>query len=693
MLNAVAKRNVSFSNPSREDEALFQSCECWDLLFLLWQRPQREFMTLTICALSKLQNFSVSLSSILSFFKVNHLSYTPSKAPFFCPHYKAVVEALASSGIEVGGTQHIFFDPPFEILQNQTLDFGHAAERTIRFVEFMKEYHFPKGKEFCLMLRQYILHPNAFLFDLLKDVPSIGAEFTQELLFEALSSAPEPFDPEPIPKMGTRQRAIEITRKIQEAYQFSPREIFSLYLEVIRLVIRQQEAVIWKFAEVVSDLKAFCPAVQKKDVFFLLRYHPEAATFGPGHVAALAAMRDRWAKNDPELMRFVIDQPGYNLIVDKIEQLVLPLSKACPEERVANEFEQTLQFSLLSAFFPPFQPLMDQLRITDLTESGPRWGEPSWRGHLGQVKFILGEADIGIYLNWSLLKGKPVLFLSFFDIKKQEASSAFIPIDVPNEEITPNRTNFYGFILTVGSQVLRETAEHNVPLEAPEIPQSWIPAFTGLEETLGHYSPLVLKQGHVNRIWEFFQKMKLAYRNLFLCRVANRRPPEVANYAPEAVAAQGHIFPCHPRGALLPKGLFDIAAKTEFYIPDASEEFVAACRALFGHPSAYPEPLNLSLNMLGGNHGISYQVQTVDQLTGDIEHRRERNDTAPPVQMTQGHYVTLSANGVRIPLRYPPDALQSAPLFQRYFDYHNLLLKAALYYTASISKLGSPQGS
>ncbi len=324
---------------------------------------------------------------------------------------------------------------------------------------------------------------------------------------------------------------------------------------------------------------------------------------------------------------------------------------------------------------------MDYLRITDLTENGPRWGEPSWRGHLGQVKFILGEANIGIYLNWSLLKGKPVLFLSFFDIKKQKASSAFIPIEVPNEEITPNRAHFYSFILTIGSQVLRETAEYDVTPESPETPRSWIPAFTGLEETLGNYPPLVLKQGHVNKIWKFFQDVKLSYRNLFLCRVANRRPPEVGNYTPEAVAAQGHIFSCHPRGALIPNGLFEIAVKPEFYIPDATEEFVSACRALFGHPSEHPVALNLSLKMPSGNHEISYQVQTADQVTGEIEHRRERNDAAPPVPMTQGYYVTLSSNGVRIPLRYPPEALQSAPLFQRYFDYHNLVLKAAVYYS------------
>jgi hypothetical protein len=656
-LNAVAKRPVSFVDPTPEDEALFKTTECWDLLFLLWQHPEREFMIYTMCELSKIPNFSVSLTSVLSFFRTNNEQYSPARAGFFAVNYAETVQALQASGVDVPATEHIFFDPPFEILQTMSIRLGTAADAAKRFVALMKEHPFPLGKEFCLMLRHHILHPHALIFQLLKHVPDIGAQPTQELLWDALSRSQEPFDPEPNPSQEVRLRAVEITRKIQEAYRFTDVQIFSIYLEVIRMVIRKEEAVLWKFAQIIDELVAFCPAVQKKDIYFLLRYHPNDAilepptddhapappipqppklvSLVPEHVAALALMRDKWAKNEAQLNRFVIDQRFYDRVIDVIEKLAVPLSQACPDEMVANKFEQTLQFSLLSAFFPPFQPLMDYLRITNLTEIGARWGEPSWRSHLGQLKFILGEANIGIHLNWIILKGRPVLFLSFFDIKKREAFSAFIPIDVPVEEIDPNRVVFYGLLLAIGSQVLREKAEKSVPMDAPETPESWIPAFNGVAETLVDYPKELIQPAHVDKMWRFFWEVKRAYRNLFLSRLANRRLPDFKDYEPKAVAALGHIFSSHPRGSLIPKALYDLEQHPEFYTPDADVPFVASCRPLFTEATAKPELLNLSLNMPDGKHPVSYLVQTSDQVTGNIEHRKERNDTAPPLEMTR----------------------------------------------------------
>ena len=533
ILNAVAKRDVSFSEPTPEDEALLKNSECWDLLFFLWQNPNREFLIQGILQISMLPNFSLTLNSLLLFCRENSRWFTPDKAGFFMGNYRETVQALQENGVEVETTHHIFFDPPLEILPRDSIKFGSAAASAKRFVALMNGYEFPKRKEYCLMLRHFIFHPHSLMFQLLKDAPAIGAAHTEKLLWDALSKSHETFDPEPEPLPATRERAVEITRKIQEAYRFTDVQIFSLYLEVIRLVIRKEEAVFWKFAQIIDELVVFCPAVQKKDVYFLLRYHPtgpiveapdqepsaalpKLVSFAPDHVASLALMRDTWAKNEAQLNRFVIDQRFYNGVIEKIEKLVVPLSQVCPDDMVGNKFEQTLQFSLLSAFFPPFQPLMDYLRITNLTEVGPRWGEPSWRGHLGQVKFILGDANIGIYLNWSLLKGRPVLFLSFFDIQKREAFSAFIPIEVPNEEIAPNRVIFYGLLLAIGSQVLRERAEKDVPSDSPETPESWIPAFNGVAETLVDYPPEVIKAKHVEEWWKFFMTVKLSYRNLFL---------------------------------------------------------------------------------------------------------------------------------------------------------------------------------
>lgn len=683
ILNAMTQRNVSFTDPSADDLKVFRDLECWDLLEFLWEHPERKVFIRLLCNLAKLPNFKMNLTSILDFCRENKDSLKPEMADFIPEKYGEVIQALTEKGIQLTETQYLFFAPPFTIIPVMSIRFGTGADNAKKFVDLMSTYQFNKEKEYCLMLRQYILHPHSLMFELLKDVPAIGAEVSQNLLWEALSKEVMPFEPEEVPSPQTRIQAKEIAGKIQAAYGFSDTQIFSIYIELLRLVMNHQEAQMGKASHVIHELVLFCPSLKKEDIYFLFRYHPDIA---PQEVALLADMRAAWAKNEVQLRRFVINQEFYNGILVAIKKFVTPLSQVCHDEFTAEKFQTTCQHSLLSAFFPPLQVLSDYFRITNVTEAeGMHWGQDVWRTHTGQLKFILGQASVGIYLNWAVYKDRPVLFLSFFDIRKGEAFSAFIPINVSAQWLAQDhrRKPFYN-LMAILSQVLGETAIIDPPEDAPETPQTWIPSFTGVQNELDNYQTDIdagnLKPEDVEAMWAFFRKVKLTYRNLFLTSIAGRRLPDFSVYEPKPVAALGHIFSSHPRGSLLPKALLDIEPHVEFYIPDADPEFVAACRPLFAVPKTPSELLNLDLKLADGQpHPVSYQVLTADQLTGQEASQGVRNEVAPQAKLTEGRYVTLSTGGVKIPLRYPPEALNSPQLFQRYFDYHILLLKAACY--------------
>ena len=62
----------------------------------------------------------------------------------------------------------------------------------------------------------------------------------------------------------------------------------------------------------------------------------------------------------------------------------------------------------------------------------------------------------------------------------------------------------------MGQQVLGEEAQHNLPADSPETPESWTQAFTGVKQTLNDYSQEVsdgnLKSKQIEKMWDFFQE-------------------------------------------------------------------------------------------------------------------------------------------------------------------------------------------
>ncbi|MBX7067037.1 MAG: hypothetical protein K1X28_07390 [Parachlamydiales bacterium] len=673
ILSCIAKRKVKLSQLTKDDEALMACTQCWQLLRFLWHHPQRSFFIDLLIGLGKLPRFTMTLSTALEFCLCNQNKITPNIHQHLLEAYAATIQTLDGKEIVIEHTESLFFNPPHAF--HQSVTYGFAIPRTNSFVEKMAPYNFPKDDKFCFMLREFILHPQARLFELLKDCEEIGIPVTHLLIYDVFSKRHPQFAPQHDPQPQTRAAAIALAKQIQQTYRLSEIQIFSIYMELLRLVMNEQVGCVDRVRASVQAMAQLCPAISAETVWFLFRYHPENLTVE--RVSTIADQRQAWVEDMDERQRFVVDQTMYQQNAQGIEEFANTASSACPDEITGSHFSLSCQMDLLAAFFPYLQPLSNFFHITNLTvANGIRWGEPVWKTHEGQLKQIK-HSSVGVYLNWSVMKSRPVLFISFADLRTGRAVSSYVPLQVLNAVIDPIRGPFYGLLGTLAQQVLKEQAHGNVEEDAPETPQSWAPAYVGVKETIDSF-PDVSEQ--LIRIWEFLRKVKLGYRNLYLTAITNS--PVNVDPAMDLwrVAAAGNIFTSHPRGSLIPELPEE---HPEHFTPDANEQFVEGCRQLFTQSTQKLELLNLDLKTASGNFPILYHTQTTEEFVGAAFGDRENEKAAPPEERT-GRYITLSAEGIKIPLRYPSEAFQNEQLFRRYFDYHNLLLKSAYYFTRSL---------
>jgi hypothetical protein len=688
---------VSFSNPSSSDLLLLGSSDCWDFFLFLFQNPNRDYFVQILIELKNLPNFKMSLNTVLEFCRKNSGLEKDSKinwVAFFPKKYKEIIQFLNQNQIPIQESQYLFFDPPIDLNSEMAGLLDKWEEKADEFIQLISQFKFNREREYCSMLRQHIFKSNKLILDLLKDVSAIGVECTEEFIYEVLSAKGPIFGEEDIPSNEERIQAVEITFMIQKKFHFSSTQAFFLYIEILRAVTKKQSKQIWRIYLVIDQLIAFCPAFRKDDIYFLLLYPSDSS---PLQVESLVWLRMNWATNKEQLNRFVIDQEIYQGIIQEIEKFVFALAANCSDIYAADKFKASCQHSLLSAFFPPLQPLGDYFRIINITQAdGARWGESVWNTHMGQIKSLLGSSEIGVYLNWSVLKNQPVLYITFAAIRKKMAYSVFVPIGISIEELSsdPRKKTFYGLLAALSSQVLREIAEESPSKKDLETPETWEKCLIGVKQTIDGYAKELnlaqFSEDPVKKLWLFFQKVKLSYRHLFLDMVTGRKIPDLPSYEPQVVAAQGHIFPSHPRGSLLPQPLLELVKNCECYLPDATPEAIKSYQDIFTNITDAPQELKLHLHLPNiQDIPVTYMVETSDKLTKQSENFRERqrssarNEVAPPVELEQGRYVTLRAGAARIPLRYPPEAIQNLDTFELYFDFHNLLLKSACFYAST----------
>ncbi len=677
---------VLASHPQIPAGSLLTDQNSSDLLFFFWQHPQRQIFIDTIRSLSSLPRFSMSLASIYEFCRTNKNALKKSMAEFFFLSYSELIQKLELKQCEMKNHQHLLFDPPFELLPAVSLFIGTAALSAVQFLDLIGPYKITEEQTFSTLLRCFILRPNsgALMFEFLKEAQTIGVSVNEKLLSEALAVDLKSFHLQIPPSRSARAQAMEFAQNIQESFHFSNQQLFFIYLELLPIVVNGDHGEIERISSVSISLISFCPFFKKDAIYFLFRYRSKIQ---PQEVEDLKQLYVTWIQNKDQLNRFIIDKEVFSNIVSCIEVFARKQMAICEDPAISSRFLVNCQQSLLSLFFPPLQPLTDYFRITNVTEEhGISWGEPSWKTHLGQLKPILSGAEIGVYLNWTIYRDQPVLFLSFFDWRKTVGYSAFVPINVSSKDIASEKKRklFYGLLNCLSGQVLREEVEESPPLNAPDTPESWMQSFVGVKESLSSYDVEIargdLSADHVGQIWEFFKNLKIAYRNRFLSTMEARPLAPFDSEKAEEIAALGHIFPSHPRGCLLPEGALIKQAHLEPYIPDAEDALILECMKRFSHPTNGFELLKFELQMPNRKYLVSYESQTADQLTGHLEPTRARNEAAPQLEATQGMYVTLRVEITKLTLRYPAEVLANEDLFRRFFDYHNLLLKANLYY-------------
>lgn len=661
-LSAIHQQEVSFINPTPEAEELIHDSLSGELFLFYLKLPKSETFVYFLEELSRLPNFSMTLRDALDFLKA-HVNTSVVERSLFIEQYNDVIEILKGNEICLENTKYLFVVPPIPFLGDLVF-----RERTNRFIEevmrFAEKGH--KDTEFSWMLRQFIFHPQEIKFTLLHHCQEMGVKVSKELLFEVLYKNLEPFELEP--PREVYQEAMGLASRIQERYRFTESQIFSIYVEILRLILRGEGALVRKMSQVIHEIANFCPALKNDTIYFLFRYHPQ---IDPEEIDQFTRLRADWVKNE-QLGRFVIDAEQYRPILDTITAFVEPLA-AASSQKDGGKFFVEFQRALWSSFFPPLQPIVDFFRVTDVTTDGIAWGEEIWKTHEGQLKMILKQADIGVYFNWAIYNEQPVFFMSFFNVRSRTAHSVFLPVGKTVDEIADISIPFWGLLIVLIQQVLREEAHQNVPKEEDENPDAWVQSFVGAKETLGNF-PEVTPQ------WDFIKQLKLNYRNLFLSAAAGRRLEDFPSYDPLVVASLGHIFPSHPRGSLLPTALLELEIRPEFFIPDASLEFLETFRGRMDRSTPMTD-FGLELRTANGSFPISCRVQTVNEFV-EINVEGTRNERTPPPSELEGRYMILSIGSeVHLPLRYPSEVIGDQEKFNAYFDFHNLLLKSAYYFS------------
>jgi hypothetical protein len=648
-----------------DKELKFRDPFSWPLFSLIWTHPHRKQIVLLCLMLSHQREVTLSLEAIYQFCRTNLSLFDHEAAPIFIRSYQEVLKQL--EGAEHG--EKLFLDPPINLAKEST-HLGHAENRAKRFVELAAPYRFPRDGRYMAMVRRFIFSPCDETFTLLRDAPILGIQrMPSEAVYAILLSPQALLAPGQLLPEAVRQKAASMAARLREAHQFIELETFSLYREIIRLALEKAEdQTVGRMSQVIYELNAFCPSIERKDRYFLFLYHPDVSS---AEVASFVDLRRDWARAKNRLNRFIISGKNLAQILDPIQTFVDSLGCKCDHDEEREQFKATFRQSLVAAFFAPLQALLDYFRISNITaDRGITWADRVRATHLGELKFLLAKSTVGIYFHWTIQSDKPVFFLSFFDMAENRAQSIFIPIDVSIEALLEDdnrRKAFYTFLFALSQRVLREEADRDMPEDAPEGPESWALAFDGVDELFQEFSEEI-KQGNLThdqiaKMWDFIKKAKVAYRKLFLNTIEDQYT--CSEYEPRAVAAMGHIFPSHPKGALLPEALLRLQ-KVENFIPDGTDEFVSNVfrTNLFSRLTERPEGLNLNLNVMGLEPiPILYHVENILESEDRIR------------------YVTLGVarDGIRVPLKYPDAAFADQDIFTSYLRYHLLLLKAFVY--------------
>jgi hypothetical protein len=707
--------------PDPKKENFRQNPLSWSLLVFLLNQRESEKICLFFIYFAKDPQFTISLAMIHAFCKKHKHEWTKEWIEYLYGANLAIMETLAKWGVKTKNGESFLFNPPIEETTGTTAKLKHYEDNCIEFLEKMRPYRLPADENYFAMLRRYVHTPSSEIFKRLGECrwllghPSTdlfltaltghhpGLEKADWLYYKGCAMPPKqekwffdahaaieqeieiPNDENDI-KITVKEKALEITKNIQRGYHFSDVQVFLIYLEIIRVISRNQEREISRIQAGVAALEEFCGGGLDKTALHFLYLHGVHIT--EQQVTKLYKLRSEWAQLK-YMGYYVIPKPEV-LRVQKeclaiIDEILVPYQQLGDTSAVRDMMMDNVWNTIL----PNTQYLSDGSSIINVRKYGADWAQDAFISHDGQIFFIKKNSNswIGMYLRWDLMADQPTLFVTCIDVRNMRAVSGYVSIPISAEEFSGNdarRKAFYTFLfsmrgflhedLEAASRDKTHIPDPKLEYSSSEDPDELIDRYHGMRDLLTqlHNAPenqqITIQDVHI--LLKFYGEVKILNRKLFR-DIFRAIPNEIPLDDREKIAALGHIFSDTGRAALLPKSILSVAGNPECYLPDASEEFARNCWKTFARSTPSFRDLKLNLHIEGKKpFPISYRAQPVDELTGTKLRKIRKgswNEKAAPYELLGGKFVMLSVDVGKRPLivrlRYPEEVLKTPNRF------------------------------
>ncbi len=636
----------------------FCQSNCWNMLLFLWENPQRDICVETLLKLSGLDNFHIDLRACLNFFSLN-ANFSKDHSKLFLSVYREVIQYLEEKKLIVKNPEALFFDPAIRFDFQQ---FMHIMRHIAWFVQQIPTHVSSNDKGYYSMLLQYISNRvSKPLIELLNDGPYIGVDNKEALIPILFEGKYKPFEQGKEPDISKRWSRQVFVKAIQEKYQFSPRQIFAIYVGFLHIEnarkIEQIEKLVTRFTEIF-------PYVNKNVIYFL--YLSCACDLEP--LEKFIEYREEWIREAGIHNKFVLSREACERMIAEIDLFLESFEAQGQPDGEFEKDKQRLKRFLLQTVFSAEQVLSDVFRITDLThEGGIRWQNSFLGTHEGKM-FLLAECKIGVYLHWFIVKGCPTLVMSYLDISDNRGLTACHSMQGLQDEFESEekRKDFYGLLSKLATIVLEEEARHEPENDGEETPEAWAKAFDGVEEVIEEHR--TIGADTLARIWDFLKRVKLSYRNLHFGILGTPNDKYENENGPRG------MFPFQNTVALLPKELLDQQQEKRNYLPDADAQDLKIIGELFCKKTKEPTTLKLQLHVEGGPREIFYEVQPQGGVIEE-EAKGRGADNIPSPFKSEDRLIVLSVGNTKLPFRYSLKLLRDQDNFGRFFHFHNLLLK------------------
>lgn len=649
---------------------LFDPC-CWPLFVDLWFHPNRQAILTLFRQLFDEGVLPLNLETIRTFVHQNGEVLTDTNMGMFLNRYLAVLQILEYP--KCGG--NLFIDPPLDMANQQDV-IPNAVARTIQFTEAMDRFRLEKDRDYVRALRKHIFDPCDGIVYLSEDTCALGIRSSPHLLVWEALSLPRAILPRQGDIVSSENRGIAIGRvlELKNVFGFDERQTFFLYLEALRL---QEAGQLSRFNEISRPIQALCGASFpiKTAAIYLLHLHQIEIPLSS--ITTLKGWRTNWFRSKvasrssivPKLSRET-NQEGIKEFIDSFlgEEESLPLRQVEEDSSLRKHDIENLRIgmnaSLLSGFYPPTQPLTDFMHISGVDPVlGIVWQGVETATHEGQLKMIVPNGVVGVYLNWSVEEDEPLLFFSFVDMAQKIAKSEYCPIRVSIQNLRESGKEllFYRFLDQLCRMVLVKE-EPDVEQEEGEL----FSAFNGVDSLIESYRESL--ESVISSVLEFVKRVKVLYRSHFLDIVESQVTPVSSD--PSQIARSGDLFFVEGERSLLPETHLRSQSHREWYLPDVPRDSVARYMARFSQEMKKWEPLNLALRV-NSNAPV--------QLDFQVHFLGERGGS-------EGARAILRGANIQIPLIYPSTALDQIGLFKEYLDLHILLLKSRFHRWGGILK-------